>query len=68
MIKKRKKEVRKISPGDLVRSQREKKLAEEGEKIGRDWIFSKLLKGIKMNLSPIKIRIMSKSGKGFLSL
>jgi len=55
-------------PGDLVRSQREKKLAEEGEKIGRDWIFSKLLKGKKMNLSPIKIMIMSKPGKGFLSL
>ena len=36
MIKKRKREVRKISAGDLVRFQSDRKLAEEGEKKGSD--------------------------------
>jgi len=46
----------------------EKKLAEEGERKERDWIFSRLLKGKKISLSPIKVRRMSKPGKGFRSL
>ncbi|MBC8358738.1 MAG: hypothetical protein H8E54_07295 [Candidatus Aminicenantes bacterium] len=57
-----------MSAGDFVRSQIERKLAEEGEKTGRDWIFPKLLKGKKMNLSPIKVRIIKSPGKGFRSL
>jgi hypothetical protein len=68
MIKKRKKEVRKISAGDFVKSQIEKKLAEEGEKKVRDRIFSRLLTGKNINLNPTKIKMMSKPGKGFLLL
>jgi hypothetical protein len=68
VIKKRKKEVRKISAGDFVKSQIEKKLAEEGEKKARDRIFSRLLTGKKINLNPVKVKMMSKPGKGFLLL
>jgi hypothetical protein len=44
------------------------KPAEEGEKIGRDWIFSKLLRRKKISLSPPNVRMISSTGRNFRSL
>jgi hypothetical protein len=66
MIESRKKEVRKISPGDLVRWAKDKKLANEGEKIGSDLIASNRLKERKVSLRLIKVRMKRRKGKKFL--
>ena len=57
MIDSRKNEVRNISPGDLVRWAKDKKLANEGEKIGSDLIASKRLKERKVSLRLIRVRM-----------
>jgi hypothetical protein len=44
------------------------KPAEEGEKIGRDWIFSKLLRRKKISLSPPNVRMINSTGRNFRSL
>jgi hypothetical protein len=46
----------------------DRKLAEEGEKIGRDWIFSKLLRRKKISLSPPNVRMINSTGRNFRSL
>ena len=66
MIDSRKKEVRKISPGDLVRWAKDKKLANEGEKIGSDLVASKRLRERKVSLRLIRVRMKRKKGKKFL--
>jgi hypothetical protein len=68
IIKKRNKEVKKISAGDRVKFQIEKKPAEEGEKIDRDWIFSKFASKKKINLSPANMRMINNPGKNFRSM
>jgi hypothetical protein len=57
MIDSRKKEVRNISPGDLVRWAKDKKLANEGEKIGSDLIASKRLRERKVSLRLIRVKM-----------
>ncbi len=57
-------DVRNISAGDLVKSQKEKKPAVEAEKIGSARILSSWLKGKKINLIPIRIRITTKPVRG----
>jgi len=68
MIDSRKNEVRKISPGDLVRWAKDKKLAKEGEKIGSDLIISKRLREKNMSLKLKRVRMKRRKGKNFLSL
>lgn len=68
MTRKRHKEVRKISAGDLVRFQKEKKLAWEGEKTGTDLIFSRLLIGKNIRRSEMRAATRKNRESGFLSL
>ena len=68
MIKKRKNAVKKISAGDRVKFPTDRKPAEEGEKIGKDWIFSNFPRGIKISLSPPSVRMINNPGKNFRSL
>jgi hypothetical protein len=51
-----------------VKFQTDKKLAIDGEKMERDWIFSRLLKGKKSILSPAKVRIINNTERGVRSL
>ena len=46
----------------------DRKLAEEGEKIGVDWIFSKFPRGKKISLSPPSVRMINIPGRNFRSL
>lgn len=67
MIRKRKKEVRNISAGELVRFHSEMKLAVDGEKRAEDWILSRALKGKNSPRNTKRITTAEKTGKAFFS-